>query len=415
MRIQSSFTDRSDFLIRKAFKIGDDEFLICCIWLGLKRTGFVFTDHGLYWNAATTLEKNGGKSDVTLPAKILQRNVPDIQSEILYKKEEQPVSLYLDEASRKPEFLQLTTSIGKIRISINGLDYNESRILRRIFIDYAARGNFPYEYLVQTPLDSLTFAAESVLDFFRSMTKGYKRTKNEKSERDDGGREYFSSNGEIQDINSYFSARTKKRTTPEEIYKNAIRYALDIVSGLFLWAAVIIGLKPILLYKNISKPASSFSNFFAKIGETLLHFDSVTRDKVTVMDWQGTMVDSIMYRRHYVFGLLLTIYLIIKLFVICTCAKGSKKILPLGLLAVSVPLLLLVPNHFFIYLLLSFGLYLLMQFSLGLDWFNVGYKVLISIVAFFIEYYFLHLFGYPSFVDYMGVIMQMMGLNAPWF
>ncbi|MBP5176763.1 MAG: hypothetical protein ILP07_12755 [Treponema sp.] len=416
MRIQSSFTDRSDFLIRKAFNIGDDEFLICGIWTGLKRTGFVFTDHGLYWNMATELEKDGKKSEVTLPAKILQRNVTDIQSEILYKKEEQSASLYIDDSARKPEYLQLTTSIGKIRISINSLDYNESRILRRIFIDYAARGNFPYEYLSQTPLDSLTFTAEAFLDFFASIPKGYKKPKNEKeSEEENEEREYFSSNGEIQDINSYFSSRTKNRATPEEIYRNAVRYALDIISGLFLWAAIIIGLKPMLLFKSAGKAANAFSNFFANIGSLLLKFDSVTREKVIAMDWQGNHVDSIMYRRNYIFALLLFIYLALKIFVIFTCAKGTKKALPLGLLALSVPLLLLVPNHFFIYVVLSLGIYILMQLSLGLEWFSVGFKIIVSLVAMFLLYYLLHLFGYPEFINYMGVIMKMLDLNAPWF
>ncbi len=417
MRIQSSFTDRSDFLIRKAFKIGDDEFLICAIWTGLKRTGFVFTDHGFYWNVPTVLEKNGTESDVTLPAKILQKNVSDIQSEILYRKEEQNSSMYVDEKDRKPEFIQLTTSIGKIRISISSLDYNESRILRRIFIDYASRGNFPYEYLSQTPLDTLRFSAEAVLDFFASIAKGYKKAKKEKKDdEEDEEREYFSSNGEIQDINSYFSARTKKRTSPEEMVRNALRYALDIISGLFLWAAIVIALKPAVLSRGLERGTSGIGTFLGKIGGLLLKFDSVSRDKVTAIVYQADTVEKIMEKRPCVFALLVIIYLLLKLVVICTCAKGSKKMLPLGLLLLSVPLMMLIPNHFFIYVILSLCLYVLMQFSLGLNWFNLGYKLIISVVAFALEYYLLHLFGYPEdFLKYMGVIMDYLRMSAPWF
>ena len=109
------------------------------------------------------------------------------------------------------------------------------------------------------------------------------------------------------------------------------------------------------------------------------------------------------------------IYLGLKIFVICTCSKGTKKALPLGLLALSVPLLLLVPNHFFIYVVLSLGIYILMQLSLGLEWFSVGFKIIVSLVAMFLLYYLLHLFGYPEFINYMGVIMKMLDLNAPWF
>lgn len=423
MRIQTEFSESTDFLIRKRFSIQQEEILVSAVWIKGGRTGFIFTDQGLYWNAKTTVDTAGVTTECQGIQKIKKESASEFQADVLYKKKngESNRKYSYDDTNATPEFLQLKNWQDKFRINISDLDSSDAKILRRIFLDYIARGKFPYEYMDQTPLDSITFMAEGIRDFFQAKANGFKKSKpEENSEEDDTQYEtdrrtqFFSSHGEVTDIRSYFSASLRKKTSSGTVLKNFMRYFADTVADLIYAAAIFIAVKPILVYKEAAKVLSEKTNLFQTIGSLILKFDSKTRNCLTEIEWDGAMINKIISKRSFIFGLLIFIFFLIKIIVICSSSKGAKKIFPLTVLLFVLPVSMLATNHFLIFFILISALYLLMQFSLNLDWINIGFKLPAFAILVVILYYLLHLFGYPNFVDYMGVILQMMGLKAPW-
>ena len=145
--------------------------------------------------------------------------------------------------------------MGRVQIKLEPITTDDASILRRIFIEYAARGKFPYDNLKQSPLESFSMVANGLLDFFQAPLKGYKKEKVEKEEPEDPmdkpqmisvGRSHS-----VSDVKSYFSARVRRQITPKAVFKNVMRYVGDIIADILFFAGLIISVKPILLFQNI--------------------------------------------------------------------------------------------------------------------------------------------------------------------
>ena len=427
MQIQSEFSNSTEFLIRQEFSIPQDEIIISGVWIKGGRTGFVFTDDGIYWNAKSTVSTEGISVECKKIEKIKKENLKEFQADILYRKKnaDNGKKYSYDDMNAYPELLQLKNWQEKYRIDISELDSNDAKIIRRIFLDYISRGKFPYEYMDQSPLDSMYFFFSNARDYFMAKAKGFKEIKKEDAEEEedenqDGYDEdrrtlFFSSRGEVSDIRTYFSASLRKKSTPGLAFKNFMRYAVDVIADLLYTAAIFIAVKPVLVYKMAVSGENEISGLLVNIGSLLLKFDSKTRETLYSIDWEESKLNLFLNARSFIFALLVLLFLVLKLVIINCCTKGSKTILPTAILISVLPVTMLATNHFFIFMILIAALYILMQFSLNLDWINIGFKLPAFVILSLIVYYLLHLFGYPNFVGYVGVIMEMMDMKAPWF
>ena len=407
MRIQSRFSKYTEFLIRSQFEITDDERLVCGIWLRYLRQGFIFTNKRFYWNLRTLVSRNAHEpeQEIPLPPNILQKNVGNLGVELLYNNPQK---------RPRPSFFVLDSQIGRIKIDILGCDVDDARLLRRIFIEYIARENFPYEFLKQAPLDTAAFALTAAGDFFRARKAGYtKPTAIPAAPGED--KQYISAKRHgVQDIRTYFSARTRRRLTLSAFFHGFMRTVADLAADLLYMGAAFITAKPLLLYKSIYRQHTPFTDAVQGIGNWFFHTDTTTRRLLAEQEVRGNLADYLLYRRNYVFVILIVLFVLIKALVILTSCTGKKKIFPAVLVAVSVPLCLLIPHTFLIFLIIATGLFIAMQFAIGLGGYTLHFKILATIVALLIEYYMLHLLGYPSFVDIISALLQMLALKAKW-
>ncbi len=425
MQIQSEFSSSTDFLIRQEFSISEKETIISAVWIKGGRTGFVFTEEGIHWNAKSTMTTEGVSVECRPVEKIKKEEIEGFQADILYRKKngENGRKYSYDDTNAVPEFLQLKNWQDKYRIDISALDSTDAKIVRRIFLDYISRGKFPYEYMDQSPLDTLSFFFSNTRDYFVAKSKGFKESvKNEDDEADsddvtpvDKRAQFFSSGGEVKDIRTYFSASLRKKSASGLVFRNFMRYIVDVIADLVYAAAIFIAIKPILVYKSAMARDNEFSNLFVTIGSFFLKFDSKTMATLSEIDWEESRLEQILSSRAFSFALLIFFFLLLKIVIINCCTKGAKKILPMAILVAVLPVSMLATNHFLIFMVLIVALYILMQFSLNLDWINIGFKLPVFVILTIILYYLLHLFGYPNFVSYVGMIMDMMGLKAPWF
>ncbi len=409
MLMQTRFSGQSEYIIKKQYAISADEKIICGIWIHLRRKGFVFTDKGFYWNLPTSIINAAGKQEVTVPSNILTENSGRLKVAILHKENQ-------SHTNHSVEFLQFSTDMGRVQIKLEPITTDDASILRRIFIEYAARGKFPYDNLKQSPLESFSMVANGLLDFFQAPLKGYKKEKVEKEEPEDPmdkpqmisvGRSHS-----VSDVKSYFSARVRRQITPKAVFKNVMRYVGDIIADILFFAGLIISVKPILLFQNTFKPHNIISDFFYKIGSLLFCFDTTSSIKLGDIELQHTIVESILYRRNSLFALLFILYILIRLSVILiSCKPGGKKF-PIVLLIATIPLTLLIPNHFTIFVILCFIIYVLIQIGLDMDWIHLFTKIIVSGICLCMVFYFLHLFNYPNFIEYMGVLVQMLSLKS---
>ncbi|MBQ2551363.1 MAG: hypothetical protein II563_00745 [Treponema sp.] len=423
MQIQSEFSNSTEFLIRRKFALPDEETIISCVWLKGGKTGFVFTDDGIYWNAKYSVSTEGIQTAAKEIEKIKKDAADDFQADILYKKKNSETGrkYSYDDTNATPEFLQLKNWQDKFRIEISMLDSNDAKILRRIFLDYISRGKFPYEYMDQTPLDTMSFMFSNAKDYFTAKKLGFKDTAEENPEDEDDAypvdkrTEFFSSGGEIKDIRTYFSASLRKKTASGLVARNLMRYIVDVIADLIYAAAIFIAVKPMLVYQTAASSSNEVSNLFVTIGRFFLQFDSKVINSMSEIDWDEMKLSQIVQTRAFVFALLLFFFVILKIIIINCCAKGAKKIFPVTILIASLPVSMLAPNHFFFFIIIIAFLYVLMQFALNLDWLNIGFKLPAFVILIFILYYVVHLFGFPNFAGYMGAVMQMMDLKAQWF
>ncbi|HAK69336.1 MAG TPA: hypothetical protein DCM57_06710 [Treponema sp.] len=414
MRVQSDFSNSSGFLIRKSFGIAREEPLICGMWLHFQRHGFVFTENGLHWNLPTAISVPGNSENhfetgvffihggeipgTTVALKLKDGSIYDWQRYKIAKKKP------------RPEFLILTQGGIERCVKLGHMDIDDAQKLRRILIEYVARGRFPYEYLSQSPIDTLSFLIDSFVDFFNAKRCGYSKSADAR-EGTAARTEFIGERNRATDISSYFSARMKRRMTPFAVVRQIFRYGVDIIADLVFVASMLVGLKPVLLHRMIALPHTSFSDLLENAGSLFFFFDHTTRERLSSLSLQGNIIDSLLYRRSQVFILLLGIFVILKLVVIFISLKGSKKIIPLVILTLTLCSIPVLPNHLGLFVAFNLLLYFLMQFSLGFDWINTGYKMLILFLLIILEYYFIHLFCYPNFVDYITVILQMLRLK----
>ena len=147
MLMQTRFSGQSEYIIKKQYAISADEKIICGIWIHLRRKGFVFTDKGFYWNLPTSIINAAGKQEVTVPSNILTENSGRLKVAILHKENQ-------SHTNHSVEFLQFSTDMGRVQIKLEPITTDDASILRRIFIEYAARGKFPYDNLKQSPLEN---------------------------------------------------------------------------------------------------------------------------------------------------------------------------------------------------------------------------------------------------------------------
>ncbi len=406
MHIQSKFSSMAAFNIKNLFKISPEEKLICCLWVNpLLRRGFVFTNHRFYWNLSTQVDRNGELQEVPLPSNILQKNIHELQVDIAFKDQ----SL---KNNAKPEFLILLSHIGKIRISIKSMDIDDARRLRRIFIEYISRGIFPADYAEQAPLDSLQYLLMAPVDLVSAATNGYRP---DRSGHGEAQEEEFirGEDGQVRNVSGYFRKNLRRKFSFASIVKTFIHYVVDIVSDVLYTTSVMIGIKPLLLYTSVSTPRNNFSLFMQQFGDIFFK-DSPSKTWLSDMGFQPIVIDQLMFRRSYLFALLMLISIVLKILVICVSCRGTKKIGPIILACLSVVLCFLVPNHFLLYSILLLPIYVIMQLCLHSRWSLVKYKVLALLMIIFMEYYFMHLAGYPLFVETMGRVFKLMELPVKW-
>ena len=409
MLMQTRFSGQSEYIIKKQYSIPVEETIICGIWIHLRRKGFVFTDKGFYWNLPTSIINSTGKQEVTVPSNILTENSGRLKVAILHKEN-------LSHTNHSVEFLQFSTDMGRVQIKLEPITTDDASVLRRIFIEYAARGKFPYDNLKQSPLESLSMVANGFLDFFQAPLKGYKKEKvkkEEKTENEDKPQMIsVGRNHTVSDVKSYFSARVRRQITPFTVIKNIMRYAGDIIADILFFAGLIISVKPILLFQNNFKPHNLISDFFYHIGSLLFCFDKTSGIKLGDIELQHNIVESILYRRNSLFALLFILYILIRLTVILVSCKPGEKTFPVILLLSTIPLTLLIPNHFTIFVIICFIIYVLIQIGLDMDWIHLFTKIIVSGICLCMVFYFLHLFNYPNFIEYMGVLVQMLSLKS---
>ncbi len=418
MHIQSSFSKASEAIIRDIFQINVAEKLVAAVWINIARKGFVFTDKRFYWNLPTTIENGSIKQDVAMPTNILQKNVGDLIVNLTFQKSKKQVSEKKPIYTSKPELLVLDSHIGKIKIDISHLDIDDARKLRRIFIDYTAREKYPSDYLSEAPLDMVLFFFQRIQDEIEfSKNKGKQEEVSNTQQKDDV--QYINTKNSAQyknakDIKTYFSDNARHRISIKSFFNSLIVYAGDVIADLVFVAMTIVSLKPVLLYKNIYKNHTLFSDIIQRIGSFFFRFDSNTSIVLANADLKEDTINLLLYWRNYVFILLLFIFLVLKTVIILISCKRSKKILPLLLLIPIVATCFLLPFHFLLFLICILILYIVMQFALGFLWSALKYKMFAFIVLVFMEYYFLHLFAYPRFVDVIGAVLQLLSFNVRW-
>lgn len=408
MLMQTRFSGQSEYMIKKQYAISADETIICGIWIHLRRKGFVFTDKGFYWNLPTSIINSTGRQEVEVPTNILTENSGRLKVAILHKEN-------LSHTNHSVEFLQFSTESGRVQIKLEPITTDDASILRRIFIEYAARGKFPYDNLKQSPLESLSMVANGFLDFFQAPLKGYKKEKAVKEDREDEEKPQMISVGRshaVSDVKTYFSSRVRPKKTPMTIFKNIMRYAGDIVADILFFAGLIISVKPILLFQNTFKPHNLISDLFYRIGSLLFCFDNTSSIKLGDIELQHSIVESILYRRNSLFALLFILYILIRLCVILISCKPGEKTFPVILLLATIPLTLLIPNHFVLFVIICLVIYILIQIGLDMDWIHLFTKIIVSGICLCMVFYFLHLFNYPNFIEYMGVLVQMLSLKS---
>lgn len=407
MRIQSHFLPHAEYLIRKDFDIEREEQLVAAIWLNLK-DGFIFTNKRFYWNAKTVIAKGPreAEKEVPVPSNILQKNSGNLGVELLYKNKAK---------KSQPQFLALDSHIGIIKILIAGIDTDDARFLRRIFIEYVAREHFPYEYVKQTPLDTVSLFCTDVLHIRRAKKEGYTKNK-ESASPEQTNVQYIHAEGRtVQDIKTYFSARTRRKYTLRVLFKTILQTVVDCIADLIFVAAVAIAVKPVLLYKSIYKQHTPFTDVIYSIGNAFFALDKSTKNLLLEQEIRGNIADFVLYRRSYIFALLIMAFLALKLLVIlCTC-KGKKRILPLVIAVLPVLASLFIPVAFFPFLIICVLAYIFMQWALHLGGYTLRFKIVAFMLLIPIEYYLLHLFGYPSFVDVIAAVMQLLSFKASWW
>lgn len=409
MLIQTRFSGQTQYLLKKQYAISAEENIICGIWIHVRRRGFVFTDKGFYWNLPTSIINSSGRQEVQIPSNILTENSGRLKVAILHKEN-------LSHTNHSVEYLQFSTDMGRVQIKLAPITTDDASILRRIFIEYAARGKFPYDNLKQSPLESLAMTANGLVDFFQATFSGYKKEKVEKEDKpEDEDKPQMISVGRshaVSDVKSYFSARVRRQITPASVFKNIMRYVGDIIADILFFVGLTISVKPILLFQNTFKAHNIISDFFYKIGSMLFCFDTTSSIKLGDIELQHSIVESILYRRNSLFALLFILYILIRLSVILISCKPGEKAFPIILLVATIPLTLLIPNHFPLFLILCLIIYILIQIGLDMDWVHLFSKIVVSGILMCMVFYFLHLFNYPNFIEYMGVLVQMLSLKS---
>ncbi len=168
MRVQSKFSPYTETFLRKFFKISDSEKIVSAVYLKGRR-GFVFTDKRFYWNLETYLQRPDGNQEIKIPSSILQKNSKSLHVELAFRQRRinrTAADLGDSPENDRAEFLDLKSSIGVIRIKVYPLALDEARFLRRIFVEYIARGFYSEEFLKENPSDIFSFFFEYIGDYF---------------------------------------------------------------------------------------------------------------------------------------------------------------------------------------------------------------------------------------------------------
>ena len=405
MYIQSTFSNATEVLIRQKFNISNEERLISAVWLSINRTGFVFTDRNCYWNVKATIQKDDNKSTLPKITSISNKNAQDMQVNLNFKRKSHKQKEKLNAFFSKPDTLVLNNYMGQITFSVSSLDIDDALKLRKIFIDYATCGHYSYENKKQISLEYLFFSICVFFDYIKVFATKKDSSSSLPLKKEDKN---------VSALKDYFSSRSKQRISRSFFIQALITYIGDVAADLIFAALIFLSAKPVLLYKKIYFKRTSFSNLLDRMASIFFYDNSKIYSVLSGMEIKTEIIDSLLYRRNYIFTILLTIFLITKVAVIVFSCRGKKKIFPLLLLIPLLASCFLLPTHFLLFFIFIILLYFLMQFALGFLWSAIKYKVFALLVLVFMEYYFLHLFLYPNFISVMAAVLQILSFHAAW-
>lgn len=401
LHFQLSFTKGSEAVIKSLYKLSPDDEILMVVWYSdstcsiFERRGFVITKEGFGWNYPTMAESTE-KDDST------KERVPR-NSDFLSKK----TMRFLGTDARDTEAAARTDGKREIQLRtsntlfIFGFDsgiYQEKVVLleRAIASNFAdafdassfekSDDSYSLPLTLLAMKDFFIYIKNIVQKKFYDIKLSARKRKDEKADAKE------------KTLKSEDSRSTVIKTVNK--VGSFFRHIVDFCTDLILMFAILIFVKPQLLMKDFLRGVSAT---ISGLTFSLFYYDL-----------SGEITQEIIDKRNFIFILLISLYLILKIFISLSCRKNRKAVTAL-LFVMLVADFFLVTEKFLIFAILLLLVLLAMQFSMGFSVKVVRLKTALFIITCITGYLILHIVLYEDFLELLKSWLNLMSLPVRWW